>query len=152
MARQDELVLKHCEVDRELLSAGPKPKRRRRLFAFRAPSGVAGGRRTTTRFGFTRVHTAILGSANDPQCMKRARDIDDRSAYRVEDPIRRATGYPIYVPFGGPMGENVNVRGRTMSPKWIRNVQHIMLSIFSPSAPISERSMLVQIPNVSSCQ
>jgi hypothetical protein len=66
VARQDELVLKLCEVDRELLSAGPKPKRRRRLFALRAPNGVAGGRRATTRFGFTRVHTTIFGSANDP--------------------------------------------------------------------------------------
>ena len=48
------------EADRELLSAGLKPKRRRRLFALRALGGVAGGRRTTTRFGFTRVRIADL--------------------------------------------------------------------------------------------
>ena len=42
--------------------------------------------------------------------MRGARDIDDRSAYRVEDPIRTATGYPIYLPFRVSMNEKNNDR------------------------------------------
>ena len=55
-----------------------------------------------------------------PKARVASKGVDDRSAYRMEDPMLAATGRPIYIASRVLMNEKKHDRVRTTPPKWIR--------------------------------